>query len=70
MYHVSFDPFQYFKRFAPVNLIIAKLGREITVITCDRVMVLALYTYSDRPLSMYQVYFIPFYTFKHMLETN
>ena len=39
------------------NLLVQKLGREITVITCDRVMALALCTSSDYILSMYQVLF-------------
>ena len=39
------------------NLSLQKLGRELTVVTCDRVMVLALCTSSDDILSMYQVLF-------------
>ena len=39
------------------KLILQKLRREITVITCDRVTVLALCTLSDGHLSMYQVLF-------------
>ena len=39
------------------NLLLQKFGREITLITCNRVMVLALCTSSDDILSMYQVLF-------------
>ena len=39
------------------NLLLQKLGREITVITCDRVNVLALCTFSDDILSIDQVLF-------------
>ena len=39
------------------SLLLQKIGREITVITCDRVTVLALCTSSDGHLSMYQVSF-------------
>ena len=39
------------------NLLLQKIEKEITVITCDRVMVLALCTSSDDILSMYQVLF-------------
>ena len=46
------------------NLLLQKLGRAIIVITWVRVMVLALCTFSDDILSMYQVYLIPFYIFK------
>ena len=38
-------------------LLLQKLGREITVITRDRVMVLATCTSSDDILSMYQLLF-------------
>ena len=39
------------------SLLLYILGREITVITCDRVTILALYTFSDGLLSMYPVSF-------------
>ena len=55
VYQVSFIYLQYFYRYAPDKLIIAKLGREITVIPCVRVMVLALCTSSDDILSMHKV---------------
>ena len=38
-------------------LLLQKLERAITIITCDRVTVLALCTFSDGRLSMYQVSF-------------
>ena len=42
-YQVSFDSLYYFKRYAPDKLIIAKLKKESnSVITCNRVTVLAL----------------------------
>ena len=46
------------------NLLLKKLGSEITVITCDRDMVLALCTSSDDILSMYQVLFNSFLYFQ------
>ena len=39
------------------NLLLQKLGREITVITCDSVMVLALCIFFDDVLSKYPVLF-------------
>ena len=39
------------------KILLQKLGMEITVVTCDRVMVLAFCTASDDILSMYQVLF-------------
>ena len=39
------------------GFLLQKLGREITLITCDRVTVLAPCTFSDGHLSMYQVSF-------------
>ena len=53
-------------------LIIAKIRKgNNTIIICDRVMVLALYTSSDDLLPMYRVLFNSlFYTFRDMLQTN
>ena len=49
--------FNTFRDMLQTNLLLQKLGRELTVINCDRVIVLAVCTYSDdRPL-MYQVLF-------------
>ena len=52
------------------NLLLQKLGREITVITSDRVLILAVCTSSDKILSMYQVLFITCYSFQDILRTN
>ena len=41
----------------PTNLLLQKLERALTVITCNRVMVLALFTFSNDILSMYLVLF-------------
>ena len=49
--------FNTFRDMLQKNILLQKLGREITVITCDRVMVLALSTSSDDILSLYQVLF-------------
>ena len=71
MYQVSYNSLQYFQRYAPDKLSIAKIikgsnyintGDKVTVlafpdIICDRVMVLALCTSSGGRLSMYQVLF-------------
>ena len=49
---------KYFKRYATDKLIIAKIKKGCnSVITCNRVTVLALCTISDSRLSMYQVSF-------------
>ena len=51
-------PFKNFEIHAPDNLIIAKIRKGTSsVITCERVMVLALYTSSDDFLSIYQALF-------------
>ena len=57
VYQVSFVYLQYFRDMLQTNLLLQKLGREITVITCERVMVLAFCTSSDDLLPMYQVLF-------------
>ena len=49
--------FNTFRDMLRISLLLQKLGKEITVITCDRVTVLALCTSSDDHLSMYQVSF-------------
>ena len=47
-----------FKRYVlDTSLILQKIKREITVIICDRVLVIALCSFSDGRLSMYQVSF-------------
>ena len=54
VYQVSFIYLQYFYRYAPDKLTIVKLRKgKCSVITCDRVMILALCTSSDGRLSMY-----------------
>ena len=56
VYQVSFNYLQYFKKYALDNLIIANFRKgDNTVITCDRVMVLALCTSSDDLLPKYHV---------------
>ena len=58
VYQVSFIYLQYFLRYAPYKHTITKIGKgNNSVITCDRVTVLALCTSSDGCLSMYQVSF-------------
>ena len=58
LYQVSFIYIQYFLRYAPDKLTIAKFRKgNNSVITCDRVTVLALCTSSDSHLTMYQVSF-------------
>ena len=61
LYHcIKFHLFylQYFQRFTPDKLTIAKIRKgNKSEITCDRVTVLALCTSSDGLLSMYQVSF-------------
>ena len=60
MYYVSFDSLYYFQRYAPDKLNISKIRKENNSInTDDRVIVLAFYTLSHSPLSMYLVSFIP-----------
>ena len=54
--HIQFHLFIFNTFIDMLQTIIAKI-REITVITCDRVMVLALYTSSDDILSMNYVLF-------------
>ena len=54
-FHLSI--FNTFRDLLQTNSLLQKLGREITVITCDRVIVLALCNSSDDILSMYQVLF-------------
>ena len=46
------------------NVLLQKIRREITVITCDRVIVLAFCTSSDDILSMYQVLINPLLYFQ------
>ena len=67
LYHcVKFHLFIFntFRDIFRTNLLLQKLGREITVITCDRVTVLAFSTSSDGHLSMYQVSFNPLLYFQ------
>ena len=62
---------KYFKRYATDKLIIAKIKTgSNSVITCNRVTVLALCTISDGRFSMYQFHLILFYTFRDMHRTN
>ena len=49
--------FNTFRAMLQTNLLLHKLRRQITIITCERVMVLALGTSSNDILSMYQVLF-------------
>ena len=58
MYQISFDSLLYCKGCATYKLIIAKIKTGCnSLITCNRVTVLALCTISDGRLSMYQVSF-------------
>ena len=58
MYQVSFDSLLYFQRYALDKFNIAKIRKgNNSVITCDIVTVLALCTFSDGHLLMYQVSF-------------
>ena len=71
VYRVSFIYLQYFYRYDPEKLTIAKLRKgNKSVITWDRVTVLPLCTSSDGRLSMYHLHVIPFYTFRDMLQTS
>ena len=57
VYQVLFNSLVYFQRYATNKLFIAKINKKgsICVNTVDRVMIFALCTFSDGPLSMYQV---------------
>ena len=58
MYQIPFNSLVYFQRYAPDKLFIAKIKKgSHSIITVDRVMILAFCTSSDGPLSMYQVSF-------------
>ena len=58
LYHVSYIYLQYFQRYAPDKLTIANIRKgNNSEITCDKVTVLALCTFSDGRLSMCQVSF-------------
>ena len=71
MYEVSFNFLVYVQRYAPDKLFIAKMKKgSNSVNTVDRIMILALCTSTDDPLSMYGVSFNPLYTFRDMLRTN
>ena len=71
VYRVLLIYLQYFRNILQTNVLLQKLGREITVIISDRAMVLALYTSDDDIQSMYQVVSnYLFYTFRDMLLTN
>ena len=52
---VSFIYLQYYRNMLHTKLLLQKLGREITVMTCDSVMVLSPCTSSDDILLIYQV---------------
>ena len=52
------------------SLLLQKLEREITVIICDRVMVLALCTFSDGRLSVYQVSLNSLLYFQRYVQTS
>ena len=63
-------PFYTFRDMPRTSLLLQKLGREITVIFCDRVMILAFCT---SPITLYhciKVHLILFYTFRDMLRTS
>ena len=53
VYQVSFIYLDTFTDVLQTNLLLQKIGREITAITCDRVIVRALSTSSDDILSIY-----------------
>ena len=58
MHHVSFNSLVYFQRYAPDKLFIAKIKKGSNYVnTVDRVSILALCTFIDGLLSMYQVSF-------------
>ena len=58
VYQVSINSFVSFQRYAPDKLFMAKIKKgSNSVNTGDKVMILALCTSSDGPLSMYQVAF-------------
>ena len=52
------------------SLILQKLEREITIIICDRVTVLAFCTSSDGRYQCIKFHLIPFHTFRDMLQTS
>ena len=56
-YQVHLFILNSFRDMLQTKLLLQKLGREKNVITCDRVVVLALCTSSYDMLSMYQVLF-------------
>ena len=71
MYQVSFNSLVYVQKYAPGKLFTAKIKKgSNSVNTVDWVTILALCTSPDGPLSVYQVSFIPLYTFRDMLRTN
>ena len=58
VYQVSVNSLVYFQRYSPDKLFIAKMRKgSNSVNTVDKVMILAFRTFSDGPLSMYQVSF-------------
>ena len=63
-------PFNTSRDILRATLSLQKLEREITVIICDRVMVLALYTCFDDLLSMYQVLFNSLLYFQSYASDN
>ena len=71
MYQVSFDSLLYFKRYATDKLIIAtsKTGSN-SVITCNRVTVLAHRIISVAVSQCIKFHLILFYTFRDMQWTN
>ena len=71
VYQVSFNSLLYFQRYAPDKLFIAKVKKgSNSVNTGDRVMVLAICNSLHGPLSVYQVSFIIFNTFRDVLRTS
>ena len=71
MYQVSFDSLLYFQRYALDKLFIAKIKKgSNSVNTGDPIMVLAFCNSPHGPLSVYQVSFIIFNTFRAMLQTS
>ena len=71
VYQVSFIYLQYFYRYAPEKLTIAKIRKgNNSVITCDRVMVLAVCISLMAIYQCIKFHLIPFYTFGDMLQTS
>ena len=70
VYQVSFNYLQYFSDMLQTSLLFKKIEKNNSVITCDRVTVLAFYSFSDSLLSMYHVSFNSLLHFRNMLRTS